>query len=179
MRKSKVFNGSEPRLALYSSLISHIHHFWKQSKNQWKKGPRKSCFLIQKRALDAKGSIEGTIFLDFSWFEKSLIFQCHEGASKNPQKSSPGASKGRHGAATRARWHQFWRRLPQGRPPRAYYQNINTGIIKNRFENTGFIKTGYKKSESGSNTPMGRWPGDFFSFFNYTRGGEGLIAKLV
>ena len=24
------------------------------------------CFLIQKRALDAKGSIEGTIFLDFS-----------------------------------------------------------------------------------------------------------------
>ena len=31
-RKWKVFDGSEPRLALYSSLISHFRHFWKKNR---------------------------------------------------------------------------------------------------------------------------------------------------
>ena len=45
MRKWEVFDGSEPRLALYSSLISHFRRFWKKSKNRCQKGAQKSCFL--------------------------------------------------------------------------------------------------------------------------------------
>ena len=50
MRKWKVFDGSEPRLALYSSLISHFRHFRKNTKKTVSKGIPKVMFL------DARGS---------------------------------------------------------------------------------------------------------------------------
>ena len=46
MRKSMNFDGSEPRLALYSSLILHFCHFRKKWKKRSKTGGQKSCFLI-------------------------------------------------------------------------------------------------------------------------------------
>ena len=63
--KSKVFDGSEPRLALYSSLISHFCNFRKKSKNRCQKGAQKLWFLIQNATLDAQGSIYPTFFDDF------------------------------------------------------------------------------------------------------------------
>ena len=74
MRKSKVFDGSEPRLALYSSLISHFFDFRKRSKNRCQKGGEKLSFLIQNATLDAQGSIYPTFFDDFGKYEKSMIF---------------------------------------------------------------------------------------------------------
>ena len=62
MWNSKVFDGSEPRLALYSSLISHFRIFWKKSKNRCQKGGQKLNFLMKKRSLGAKGSIVSVIF---------------------------------------------------------------------------------------------------------------------
>ena len=41
MWKSEVFDGSEPRLVLYSSLITHFRRFRKKSKNRCQKGAQK------------------------------------------------------------------------------------------------------------------------------------------
>ena len=40
MRKWEVFDGSEPRLALYSSLITHFRHFPKKTKSMPKDTPK-------------------------------------------------------------------------------------------------------------------------------------------
>jgi len=74
MRKWKVFDGSEPRLALYSSLISHFFDFRKGLKNRCQKGGQKLSFLVQNATLDAQGSIYPTFFDDFEKYEKSMIF---------------------------------------------------------------------------------------------------------
>ena len=94
-RKSMVFDGSEPRLALYSSLISHFRHFWKNSKKRCQKGGQKSCFLIPKPTFGAQGSIESAILAVFRGFEKSLIFRRLFWVPKNRKKCSedrPGSS---------------------------------------------------------------------------------------
>ena len=82
MRKLKVSDGPEPRLTLYSSLISHFRTFRKQLKNQCKNG----CFLMARnhvwrytlrlfhtfalfeknRKIDAKRHPESHVF----WLEK-------------------------------------------------------------------------------------------------------------
>ena len=74
MRKWEVFDGSEPRLALYSSLISHFFDFRKGLKNRCQKGGEKLSFLVQNATLDAQGSIYPTFFDDFEKYEKSMIF---------------------------------------------------------------------------------------------------------
>ena len=90
MRKSMLFDGSEPCLALYSSLISHFCHFRKTLKNPCKKGCQKSLIFVQKRDLGAQGSIDSTILGDFWGFKKSLIFGCRSWASKIRKKSVHG-----------------------------------------------------------------------------------------
>ena len=66
MQNIKLFDGSEPRLALYSSLISHFRHFWKQSKNQWKTEPESHCVRRAQTAAPLGGnrriSISGKVF---------------------------------------------------------------------------------------------------------------------
>ena len=74
MRKSKVFDGPEPRLALYSSLITHFRRFRKKSKNRCKKGCQKLSFLVQKPALGAQGPIDSAFFDDLGELEKSSFF---------------------------------------------------------------------------------------------------------
>ena len=75
MRKSKVFDdGSEPRLALYPSLISHFFDFRKKLKIRCQKGSQKLSFLVQNETLDGQGSIYPTFFDDFEKYEKSMIF---------------------------------------------------------------------------------------------------------
>ena len=81
-----LFDGSEPRFALYSSLISHFRRFLKKSKNRCQKGPEKSCFLIQNRSLDAPGSIDSAIWVVFGRFEKTLVFGCRTRVSKKMRK---------------------------------------------------------------------------------------------
>ena len=50
MRKWEVFDGSEPRLALYSSLISHFRPFRKNRKTYAKREAKSHC---ERRALTA------------------------------------------------------------------------------------------------------------------------------
>ena len=68
----RFFDGSEPRLALYSSLISHFCHFRKNRKNRCQKGSQKSLFLVQKPTLGAPGAIDSTIFDNFWWWAKRI-----------------------------------------------------------------------------------------------------------
>ena len=82
IRKWEVFDSSEPRLALYSSLISHFFDFRKRLKNRCQKGGQKLSFLIQNATLDAQGSIYPTFFYDFGKYEKSMIFRCRSGRRK-------------------------------------------------------------------------------------------------
>ena len=75
MQKSMFFfDGSEPRLALYSSLVSHFGNFCKKLKSVCKKGSQKCCFLVQIRAVGATGSIDSAIFDVLEVFEKSMFF---------------------------------------------------------------------------------------------------------
>ena len=82
MRKWKVFDGSEPRLALYSSLISHFFDFRKKLKIRCQKGSQKLSFLVQTETLNGQGSIYPTFFDDFEKYEKSVIFWCRSGRQK-------------------------------------------------------------------------------------------------
>ena len=47
---------------------------------------------VRRMFFGPKASL-GTIFLDFSRFEQSLIFQCDKGASKNSQNQAPECQK--------------------------------------------------------------------------------------
>ena len=102
MRKSKVFDGSEPRLALYSSLITHFRRFRKKSKNRCQKGAQKLCFFVQKRASDAAGSINSAIGSVFGRFQKSLFFCCRSERPKIMKNQSVGRSPCRSSDATLA-----------------------------------------------------------------------------
>ena len=87
MQKWMVFDGSEPRLALYSSLISHFRHFQKMSKNQCKKGIQISCFLMQNWDFWTPRSIDSAILVVFGRCRKILIFYVGLGRPKNDKKS--------------------------------------------------------------------------------------------
>ena len=63
----------------------------KKMKNRCQKGGQKSYFLMKKRSLGAKGSIEKLTLVDFWGFEKTLIFRCRFGGIENRAKSSLGA----------------------------------------------------------------------------------------
>ena len=68
MRKSKVFDGSEPRLALYSSLITHFRHFRKNRKIDAKREPKSIVFCSKNGPL----ALQGRLILSFwSIFEDS------------------------------------------------------------------------------------------------------------
>ena len=59
------------------------------------------------------------------------------------------------------RRYQFSAQVPPGRAPRAHYTDIKYRIIKYRIIKYRILKNGNEKHVSGSNTPMGRWPGEF------------------
>ena len=42
-----------------------FRHFWKKSKNRYRKETQKSCFLVENRPLDAQGSIDSAIWAVF------------------------------------------------------------------------------------------------------------------
>ena len=69
MRKSKVFDGSEPRLALYSSLITHFCHFRKTQKINAKRDAQNRVFGSENEPWAPKGRF-------FQYF--SLIFEDSE-----------------------------------------------------------------------------------------------------
>ena len=83
MPKSKVFDSSEPRLALYSSLILHFRHFRTISKKQCKKAYKKLLSLVQKPALGAQGLIDSAFFDDLGELETSQFFGNGSGSQKN------------------------------------------------------------------------------------------------
>ena len=107
MRKSKVFDGSEPRLALYSSLILHFRPFRKKSKNRCQKGSQKFRILVQKLILGAPGTSQGSIL---------RIFGCLRLTSKNNDFSNPQKQRkyknestlGRPTAPFLIKKHDFW-----------------------------------------------------------------------
>ena len=55
--KSKVFDCSEPRLALYTSLISHFFHFRKNRKTDAKMEPKSRVFCSKVRPWKPKGRL--------------------------------------------------------------------------------------------------------------------------
>ena len=93
MPKSMIFDCSEPRLALYSSLISHFCHFRKTSKNRCKKGCQKLSFLVPKPALAAQGPIDSAFFDDLGELEKSTFFGNRSGSQKNRKNCAKGRQK--------------------------------------------------------------------------------------
>ena len=139
MRKWEVFDDSEPRLVLYSSLISHFCHFQKRSENQCKKGCHKLSFLIQKPALGAHWPIDFAFFEDLGELEKSKFF----GNRSRHQKNRENCAKGRQKEPrTPARTYFCPAGLP--RRPRARDQRESRNEGK----------------EEGSNTPVGQRPGE-------------------
>ena len=56
------------------------------------KGTQKSCFLVQKRASDAAGSINSAIWSVFGRFQKSLFFCCRSERPKIMKNQSVGRS---------------------------------------------------------------------------------------
>ena len=74
MKKSMLFHGSERRLALYSSLISHFRPFLKKSKNLCQQGANKSCFLMKNVPLGAEGSIYSPFWAVFEGSKNQCFF---------------------------------------------------------------------------------------------------------
>ena len=64
-RESKVFDDSEPRLALYSSLITHFRNFLKKNEKPMPKGMPKVLFFVQKQTLGGLGLMDSAILVDF------------------------------------------------------------------------------------------------------------------
>ena len=87
MPKCMLFDGLEPRLALYSSLISHFRHFQKMSKNQCKKGIQISCFLMQNWDFWTPRSIDSALLVVFGRCRKIVIFYVGLGRPKNDTNS--------------------------------------------------------------------------------------------
>ena len=117
MPKSKVFDGSEPRLALYSSHISHFRPFRKISKNRCKKGCQKLLFLVQKLALGAQESIDSAIFARFLRIRKIIDFLMRLQWSKKSEKSAQVATSSRYKAKdSTSRCRFSGTRVPGSRP---------------------------------------------------------------
>ena len=89
-----LFDGLEPRLALYSSLISHFRHFGKMSKNQCKKGLQNSCFLMKDWYFWTPGSFDSAISVVFGAISKNRNFLCRSWEAKKREKIDPWPSKG-------------------------------------------------------------------------------------
>ena len=87
MPKCMLFDGLEPRLALYSSLISHFRHFQKMSKNQCKKRIQISCFLMQNWDFWTPRSIDSALLVVFGRCRKIVIFYVGLGRPKNYKNS--------------------------------------------------------------------------------------------
>ena len=135
MRKSKLFDGSKPRLALYSSLISHFCTFWKKLKNQCQNVLQKFCFLIKK---NEPWPPQGRLILQFlSIFGDSKIRCFFYFASEAPKirKCCPKCHKKDPGCQ---RPITFGRQGPQGGPARdqksgnVYQENRKQGKRKGR-----------------------------------------------
>ena len=62
MRKSKVFDGSEPRLALYSCLFHTFAIFEKSRKINGKRESQGRAFWYKKGVLGVTGPIDSVIF---------------------------------------------------------------------------------------------------------------------
>ena len=82
MLKWVVFGGSEARLALYSSLISHFRPFRKNRKNRRQKGCQMSCFLMKNDALAVQGLIYSAILIVFRGLENHVFFDADLAAQK-------------------------------------------------------------------------------------------------
>ena len=82
-----LFGGSEPRLALYSSLISHFRHFQKRLKKQCKKSLQNSCFLMKNWYFWTPGSFDSAILVVFGRYRKSFFFLCRTMEVQKREKS--------------------------------------------------------------------------------------------
>ena len=87
MQKIMLFDGLEPRLASYSSLISHFRHFQKLSKNQCKKGIQIQYLLMQNWDFWTPISIDSALLVVFGRCRKIVIFYVGLGRPKNDKKS--------------------------------------------------------------------------------------------
>ena len=87
MLKLMLFDGSEPCLALYSSLISHFRHFQKRSKNQCKQ-ISKVMFFDEKLTLGRPRLIYSPIFAVCWWFEKLVFFLIQNWTIKKKKKKT-------------------------------------------------------------------------------------------
>ena len=107
-----LFDGSEPRLALYSSLISHFRHFQKMSKNQCKKVSKFHAFLMLNWDFWTPRSIESALLVVFGRCRKIVIFYVGLGRPKNNNNSilsrprdprvTPGIARGSPGCGISA-----------------------------------------------------------------------------
>ena len=87
MQKWMLFDGSEPRLALYSLLISHFRHFQKRLKNQCKKGLHNSCFFMKDWYFWTPGSFDSVILVVFGRYRKIVFFLCRTMEVQKREKS--------------------------------------------------------------------------------------------
>ena len=112
MRKSKVFDGSEPRLALYSSLITHFRRFRKKSKNRCQKEPKSRGFCSKNRPW----ALQGRLILPFwSIFEDSKN-HCFFDVVLGRQKIDKNRALGYRGPAKTLRPVAGWDTLVTGAP---------------------------------------------------------------
>ena len=109
------FDDSEPRLALYSSLISHFRHFQKRSKNQCKRGFQNSCFLMKNWYFWTPGSFDSAISVIFGRYRKILIFYVGPGRLKNEKNSILGRPRDPRGTPGIHRGWHFNAQPPPGK----------------------------------------------------------------
>ena len=199
------FDGSEPCVALYSSLILHFRPFRKKSKIRWKTDVKIEAFwwlrttfgviLFAYFTLSAfSKKVEKSMpkwrpkVADFDpkcdlgrpmvdWFyhfrrflkiRKIVDFSTSLLGDEKSIKIDPWALRGCHRVSEyRAMVPDFGVSAPRAGPARVL------SVDKNRYLKYRYIKTGiynisnikyrYIIHVSGSNTPMGRWPGEFRS----------------
>ena len=68
MRKLEVFYGLEPRLALYSSLITHFRHFSTNIEKLTKKGPNNDAKIDAKFITKRFWAAQGAPSVDLEYF---------------------------------------------------------------------------------------------------------------
>ena len=88
MQNSSLFEGPEPRLALYSSLILQFLWFSEGVQKHDKMVSKKRCFFIINHAPGFPWWVKFMFFRDFWWYWKSVIFSCHHEAPKNDKKNN-------------------------------------------------------------------------------------------
>ena len=88
-----VFDGSEPRLALYSSLISHFRNFRKKLKNRCQNGSENPSELVQKSTLGWLLAPDCRLFRLLEQCQKMLEFRSRLGRPKNRKSLPKGRQK--------------------------------------------------------------------------------------